>query len=110
MILDWILCIALLCLLVEQITSIHLFSRDPPTFDNATGSTSDNTSSVCIKGVNVGSFIIDQPNRTSILVVGSFAIIRWHYTNLVKNPPQKLDVNFTFYYFSFHSCNRSKYK
>jgi hypothetical protein len=60
--------------------------------DEDSGTTSDDTSKVCIKGVKVGQFIIDTPNRSSIAVVGSNFLIQWKYSNGVSSPPKTIDI------------------
>lgn len=84
------LLLTLVCFFLSFVSSnLTLYSRDIATVDNTTGS-SPETELKCVRGTNIGAFIIDQPNRTSILIVGANALIRWHYTPLVKNPPSLL--------------------
>ena len=59
--------------------------------DSETGTIADDTST-CIRGVKVGTTIIDTPNRTSILTVGGHALIKWHYTDTVSSKPKFLDI------------------
>ncbi|KAI8836556.1 hypothetical protein BC829DRAFT_421669 [Chytridium lagenaria] len=42
------------------------------------------------RGVKIGQIIVGQPNVSSIVMVGSSAMVTWNYTPLVKNFPKTL--------------------
>lgn len=67
-----------------------IYPRAEDSVDDSTGSESDVPS--CIRGTSIGQFIINSPNRSSIVVVGSNTLIKWTYSNLVTNPPTKIDI------------------
>ncbi|KAJ3207890.1 hypothetical protein HDU67_007165 [Dinochytrium kinnereticum] len=44
------------------------------------------------RGVKIGQIIVGQPNVSSIVMVGSVAMVSWQYTPLVKNFPKQVDI------------------
>lgn len=47
----------------------------------------------CQAGTAIGTFIIQQPNRSTVVVVGSPLVISWTFTPLVTTLPGSIDIS-----------------
>jgi hypothetical protein len=55
----------------------------------------------CKRGTKIGQILVQQPNMSSIFLVGSKVLIQWSYTQLVTKFP-KVSINSTVLFFCVH--------
>ncbi|TPX74947.1 malate dehydrogenase [Chytriomyces confervae] len=72
---------------------VHLHARaDNATASSAASDQPKESTAPCVRGNNIGSIYVTQPNISSYVFVGNNAIVEWRYSPNVKNKPKTVDI------------------